>query len=682
MLVSTEWLSEYIDSKLSPNELSDRITMGGVEVEEVISKGGDSILNLAPTPNRGDCLSIIGVAKEVSALTGRSLNLPDIAPPAGKGRMKDWVKIVVGDSKATPRYTSRVVDGVKVGPSPDWLKKRVESAGIRSINNVVDATNYVLMETGQPVHAFDLRFLEGKKLIIDTPKKACKIVALDGVEYDVVKEDILNLDGKRPIGVAGIMGGENSGVLDDTTTLVLESAYFNPTMVRRTSKRTGLASESSRRFEKGVDPEGVISGLHRLTDIILKVAGGTPSDDWVDLYPKPIEKVSIDLTVDRANWVLGTTLDEKTIVDILTSIGSDVEVVAPGKIRVVPSTHRPDLTRPIDLIEEVARLFGYENINETMPIINIASIVQPPHRGLLNQLREILVSAGFFEALTYSFASDDELSNFGAQAAVRLANPLIVDMPNLRSSLVPSLLTVLQTNLNRQIDHVRLFEINRTFEPKGKGLPTEKLFLSGVATGEVMPGHWDGKGRLLDIFDIKGYLWQLFDTFGISGVDVAPAGDLSFLHPAEGMTILYNDTVIGHCGRLHPSLEKGYGFDQPVYLFELYLDPLIGAYLGRSVVCKAISRYPHVVRDVALLVDTGITHKELLQSFNKNVNKIVQSVELFDIYLGKGIPDGKKSMAYRVTFGSEKQTLSDQEVDEAFKALVDKVKDEMGATIR
>lgn len=679
MLVSTDWLKEYVNTGLSPQKLSELITMGGVEVEEIV--GGD-VLHLAPTPNRGDCLSILGVAREVSALTGKKINLPKVEPPKGERKMSDFVDVTVKDKKGCPRYTARVIDGVKVGPSPDWLKKRVESAGVRSINNIIDATNFVLMELGQPVHAFDLKLLKGGKLIIDRPKKDLTLKALDEQEYTFTPDDILNMDARRAIGAAGIMGGENSGVRADTTTLVLESAYFDPTVVRKTSKRTGLISESSKRFEKSVDPEFVINALHRLTRIILEVAGGVASLDWVDLYPKPFKRSEIIITTDRINWLLGTEIDRKTAEHILVSIGCDVEVKKGGTLSVVAPFYRPDLTRPIDLVEEVARLYGYDNIKESMPVTQNTSIIKPPAIETENIVRATLSSLGFHEALTYSFASKLDENRFGASKALRLANPLNAEMLHMRTSMLPGLLASLKGNLSRQISDVKLFELNRVFLAKGSGLPEERLKLVGLLSGQFMPGCWEKSGREVNLFDAKGALSAIFESLGLKLPSVSITKGIDFLHPVDSFTISLDDDVLGYCGRLHPSLEREYDLGQKAYIFEVDFDMLKMAYLGLKTIYRPISRFPMVTRDVALLVDKSITHKELLQSFNKHVSNLVKQIELFDIYEGKGIPDGKKSMAYRVSFGSDDRTLGDLEVDEAFSGLVEFVVEAFGAEVR
>jgi len=681
MQVSYNWLNEYVDVGISPKDLGEKITMGGVEVEEVKEFGKDSILNLAPTPNRGDCLSIVGVAREVSALLSKKAKLPEISPLKGKGKMSDWVKVIVKDENDTPRYTSRVIEGVKIGPSPEWLKTRVESVGIRSINNVVDATNFVLMELGQPVHAFDLRFLKGNSLIIDRPSKDCKLKALDEFEYTFTKEDILNLDAERPIGAAGIMGGENSGVADDTTTLVLESAYFDPRRVRRTSKRTGLASESSKRFEKGVDPEGVIDGLHRLTQIIARVAGGTPSSDWVDLYPKPFKKTEIELETEEVNWLLGTELDSKTIEKVLLSIGCTVK--GSKKMKVQVPLYRPDLTRPVDLIEEVARLYGYSKIGDSMPVSRVYSLIKPTGLEASLCARESLRGLGFYEVRTYSFTSEEKETQFGNLSnAVEISNPLTLDMSFMRTTLLPSILDVLQTNLNRQNADLKIFELNKVFFASGKDLPNEELRLTGAITGARIPGNWDTGKDIVDIYDAKGAIWSIFSRMALLKPEVGPITNINYLHPVDSFGIAVNGKNIGFCGRLHPSIEKKYDFSSKVYVFELDFGPIRDEFMAKEVQYKPISKYPAVLRDVALLVNSQVTHKELLQSFKKYVNNLVQRIDLFDIYKGKGIPEGKKSMAYRISFGSNDKTLSDEEVDQVFDALIDSVKKDIGAEIR
>lgn len=683
MLVPVDWLKEYINTDLSPADLASKITMGGVEVEEVVKCGDNAILNLAPTPNRGDCLSILGVAREVAALTAGSAVPPKLDPIEGSGKMSDWVEIVVNDTEGCPRYTSRVVDGVKIGPSPEWLKQRVESVGLRSINNVVDATNYVLMELGQPVHAFDLRYLKGAKLIIDHPKSECKLIALDGKEYTFGPEDVLNLDSERAIGAAGIMGGENSGVADDTTTLVLESAYFDPKRVRRTSSRTGLVSESSRRFEKGVDPEYVIAGLHRLTELIVKVAGGKPSSDWIDVYPREIKRSVIELSLHEVNWLLGTDLNKKTVSNILKLIGCEIKGEENDLLTVTVPSGRPDLIRPVDLIEEVARIYGYDKIKDSMPIIKISSLVKPAGKDAVNEAKEVLTGLGFFEAMTYGFASGEQERVFGAaKDPIKLANPLTVEMEYMRTSIIPALIDSLIHNLNRQTKDVRLFEINKVFLPSGKDLPCERLNLAGVMTGSAHPGLWDSTGKNCDLFDAKAAVWAVFNKLGLQFPEVRQSNGKTFLHPADSFEMVFNNEIVGYCGRLHPEIEKKHDFTLPVYIFEVDFDSLKYAFLHKKIVYKPISRFPTVTRDVALLVNSSVTHKEMLQSFNKNVNNMVQGVELFDIYSGKGIPEGKKSMAYRLIFGAFDRTLSDDEVDTTFSAIIEKIKKETGAEVR
>lgn len=682
MLVPISWLKEFVDINATPQELAEKITMGGVEVEEIVRFKNDSVLNLAPTPNRGDCLSIMGVGREVAALYRKQFKEISYRPIKGKGKMKDWVKIVVNDKESCPRYTSRIVEGVKVGKSPGWLKDRVESVGFRSINNVVDVTNLVLMELGQPVHAFDLLNLRGSTLIIDRPKETLKLVALDEQEYIFTSNDILNLDAERAIGAAGIMGAENSGVQNDTTTLVLESAYFDPTTVRRTSGRTGLVSESSKRFEKGVDPNFVIEGLHRMTELIVDVAGGIPSDDWIDIYPKKILPAVIDLTLLEVNRLLGTELSEKTVIDILESVGCAVRTEKDGFEITVPS-YRPDLTRSVDLIEEVARLYGYGNIKDSMPLTRVSSLVKPKAKEADNQIRETLTSLGFYEAITYSFTSKEQLDNFGGlKGAVKLANPLTTEMEYMRTTIVPALLTSLQHNINRQISDVKLFELNKVFLPCGKYLPEERLYLAGAMTGNLTSSQWSVKDRQIDFFDVKAALWSIFERLGVGLPDVKRSDKLIFLHPAESVEINFKNEIIGYCGRLHPKLEREYDFTASTYIFEIDFDIVKKSYLERNISYRPISRYPLVIRDVALLVNSSVTHKELLQSFNKYVSKIVKSVDLFDIYSGKGIPEGKKSMAYRISFGSDDHTLEDDEVDEAFKEIIEKVKNKIKAEIR
>lgn len=683
MRVLLSWLKEYVDYEISPEELAKAITMGGVEVEEIISYDGDSILELAPTPNRGDCLSMIGVAKEVAALINKKVKLPKVNELKGKKKLADFVNIKVNDKKGCKRYTSRIVNNVKIGPSPEWLVKRLDAAGIRSINNIVDATNYILLEYGQPVHAFDLELLEGNALIIDRPNKKCKLPLLDDVEYEFTPHDILNFDAKKPIGAAGIMGGGNSGVNKNTKTLVLESAYFDPITVRKTSKRIGLASESSKRFEKGVDPDAVIVALHRLTELIVELAEGEPSIDWIDIYPNKIERKNIDLNLKDIERLLGIKLALKKITKILKSIGCNVNEETSHSLKVLAPSGRPDLLRSIDLVEEVARLYGYANIPDSMPVIKASSLVKPTSFDSVRLLTNLMASIGFNEVKTYSFVSKESLAVFDLNTSVvELANPLTHEMGCMRPSLLPSLLDVLENNLRRQNENIKIFEINSTFFSQKNNLPKQIRKMAGAMIGTVNVGRWDQPSVDFDLFDAKAVVWAIFDRIGLKAPSIRKVQNLKFMHPGESFEIFIGKKNLGYCGRLHPNLEKQRNFPKNVYFFELDLQSILEILDKRDVKYSPVSRFPFMERDIALLVDSLVTHEEIMQTFNKKVNNLVQSIELFDIYVGRGIPEGKKSLAYRLKFGSFKRTLKDDEVDKEFHQIVEFVKKEVNATIR
>ena len=685
MLAPLNWLKDYIDlSGFTANELAERLSMGGIEVDEVSEKNG-GVLDISPTPNRGDCLSLVGVARELAALTGRKVKLPKAPAPRGAGNMGKRIQVHVEDTRLIPRYTARLIEGVKVLPSPAWLRDKIESVGLRSINNIVDATNFVLMELGQPVHAFDIRFLRGGKLIIDRPDSAEKIIALDGNEYTVGTEDILNLDAEGPVGIAGIMGGMNSGVRDDTDTIVLESAYFDPISIRRTSKRLGLVTESSKRFEKGVDPEGVILALHRLTQIILKVAGGRPSADWVDIYPQNILPEDIQLSLDYVNRLLGTSITKRDAVRLLKLIGCKTKNARGKRISVSSPPWRPDLTRPVDLVEEIARLYGYKNIPEHMPYVLCHSVQVPPRLKLEEKIRTVLSTLGFYEAVSWSFLSDSDAQIFSeGEGHVELLNPLNAESRLMRRWIVPGLLKAVSYNINRGVKDISLFEMGKVFVPRESGVAgeaDEHYHLAGAMSGLASPKNWEQGKRPIDIIDVKEAVFSIFGGLRIQPPLVSPSRH-QFLDKDDSFLIVYDGNEIGWCGRLDNEVLKRLDIPSPVYVFEIRLDELFSMYINRKVVFKPFSRFPFVVRDVAMVVDSSVLHGTIMQSFNRHINKLVQCVELFDIYSGEGIPKGKKSMAYRLVFGSSEGTLTDKEVDEAFWGIVSKVLADVGGVLR
>ena len=653
--------------------------------------GKESIFELGVTPNRGDCLSIIGVAREVAAVTNRKLSIPVWKPPRGIGRMADQIRVSVKRRSRCPRYCARIINGVRVGPSPSWMVRRLAASGIRSINNVVDATNYVMLETGQPLHAFDHRFIREGKIIVRMAGGGMSFTTLDGTSHRLSTDDLMICDGRGPVAIAGVMGGENSEVRQSTTCVVLESACFEPTGVRRTSRRLGLASESSRRFERGVDINGVLPALHRLTQIIVEISGGVPTRDWVDIHPRKVRPHRISLSSKEANRILGTELGIGDIAALLRRL--DLKVTRPkgrkrgtGSLAVTVPTFRPDLERPIDLIEELARIYGYEFIAETMPTVRVAPLRHPRFYQQEDAARQALSGAGLTEAVLLGFSGEDSLAPFEEVGGrpIYVTNPLSQDQGVMRTTLIPGLLDVVKLNANRQRLDCRVFALQRVFHrPMGVGSAKESRLVSGAMTGLRYPDAWDRSGEMLDFYDAKGAVESLLDAFELGSQAIYQRGDgYRFLHPGRFAFVLIGNERVGFVGQLHPDVTAKWDLDQEVYIFELEFEKL--AELSVVVAPKfcELSRFPSADRDLALLLSERIPSVEVKKAIQDSGVDLVESVKIFDVYRGKGVPDGRKSLGVKLRFARSDSTLTDDEVNVALAKIVEGLQAKLGASLR
>lgn len=682
MRVPLSWLKEFVSVRLAPESLAHQITMGGVEVESIEQCCGDSVFVLGITPNRADCLSVRGVAREVSAV----LNLPlkkisqKVAP--GVGNIAERVKISVKDPALCPRYCARVIDGVKIAPSPKWLADRIEALGLRSINNVVDATNFVMMECGQPLHAFDLDHVAGNRIIVRTADDGQQFQTLDGADRKLVATDLVIADAKGPVALAGVMGGKNSEVNDGTKTLLLESAYFAPSQVRRTARRLAIQSDSSYRFERGVDPSETLSALHRLTEIIVATAGGKPTKDWFDIYPKKISPVKISLPNMEVERILGVKYKPAEISSFLKRLGFGA-TAAKGGFSVTVPTSRRDIERPIDLIEEIARVGGYDNIPDGMPQLSMAPVCYPKFFTEESAAADSLIADGFSEAVLYAFTSEDKIKNFAqGNKIIRISNPISAEQSAMVPSLIPGLLDGLTVNLGRQRMDSRLFALQRVFAPSADG-PHESRMLSAVMMGRRYPDSWERSSEMCDFYDIKGAMDLLLARFSL-GRRAAFSCDLpaQFMHPAHSTSISIDGKRIGWVGQLHPETLAPWGIDRDVFAFELDFELLSG--LSAQVVhkYKELSRYPFVERDLAILVDVSRTASEIEAAIHESGAKDIERVSVFDLFCGKGIPDGKKSIALTIRFASPERTLTDDEISAAHTKVVAFLEGKIGAKLR
>ncbi|MFH0798627.1 MAG: phenylalanine--tRNA ligase subunit beta [Pseudomonadota bacterium] len=685
MRVPLEWLKDFVDVRVKPERLSHLLTMAGLEVERIERVGTDTIFEIGLTPNRADCLSIMGVAREIAALTGAKLKLPVFKAPRGSGKMASAARIAVKHPRQCPRYTARVIEGVKISSSPGWIVKRLADFGVRSINNVVDATNYVMLETGQPLHAFDLRFLRGGRIVVQKAGKELSFGTLDGVERNLLEDDLLICDGEGPVALAGVMGGDNSEVRQSTTSVLLESAFFEPTSIRRTSRRLGATSESSRRFERGVDPNGTLAALHRLTQVILDTAGGTPTADWVDIYPKKVFPKRVALAETEVERILGMKVGVKKSAEILSRLCFAARS-SRGKISVSVPTFRPDILRPIDLIEEIARVAGYDSIPESMPVARIAPLVRPRFLKEEELSREALVGAGLTEAVIYGFTSAESLEPFAGTTSgeVGITNPLSAEQGVMRTTLLPGLLDALKLNASRQCTDCRLFALARVYSrPMSIGPSEEPRHVAGVMAGRRFPSGWERSREPLDFYDAKGVVETLFDALGVGRLAIFQRGEAgSFLHPGSFAYVICGGKRIGFVGQLHPDVCARWEQEREIFVFELKFEQLAELATAEAPRFSELSRYPFVQRDLAVVVPDRIPAVEVEKViFDAGVD-IVSSVRIFDVYRGNGVAQGHKSLGLSLILARNDRTLTDEETEAAQEKVVDALKQKLGAVLR
>jgi phenylalanyl-tRNA synthetase beta chain len=650
----------------------------------------DVRFELGLTPNRPDCLSVVGVAREVAAMAGSPLRLPAAQVVESGPDIAGQTSVTVEEPGLCPRYAARLIRGVSIGPSPEWLVSRLEAVGMRSINNVVDVTNYVLMELGHPLHAFDFKLLRGGRIVVRRAGKGATFTTLDGQSRSLDERDLVICDGEGPVALAGIMGGENSEIQPDTVDILLESAYFNPTTIRRSSKRLGLHTESSHRFERGADVNMAPVALDRAASLILEVAGGTAAKGRIDVYPQPLVERRIAISSRKTAETLGLDLDILEIRRLLQSIGLAAELAENREETLYVSipAFRPDLEREIDLIEEVARLNGYDRIPVTMPAGRIVCHRPANRQRHPRQMRDAMVAAGFSEVINYSFTTPSAWDRIALPAAdprretVRILNPLTEEQSVMRTMLVPSVLETVSRNLAYRSRDLRLFELRPVFLPQvGEELPQERLRLAAVICGRRVPEGWAQGNEAVDFFDLKGVLEGLFERFRVDRVDWDASRSEPYLHPGKSCTLSLGKATLGTLGEIHPRVLENFDIDCPVYLLDLDLQAFF-AETGLRRSFRAPSRFPDVYRDTALLLDEAVSARQVFELLGRAKAKEVEDVVLFDLYRGKGIPAGKKSLAIRVRYRSAEKTLTDEEISAIHGRIVETLCKNLGAEIR
>ncbi len=685
-----------INDKLLPKEQQEGILVlqpdltAGTPIGQVLGID-DEVLELDLTPNRSDCLSMLGVAYETGALTGRPVKLPDNQLNDAVIQTSDYVQVSISAPDQCHRYTARYVQGVVVGPSPQWMQNRLIAAGVRPINNIVDITNYVMLEYGQPLHAFDADKLAGGRIDVRMAHPGETIVTLDDQERKLEPHMLLITDGEKPIALAGVMGGASTEVTETTVNILLESAKFDGGTVRKTSRQLGLRSESSIRFEKGVDHARVVPALDRAAALMARYAGGLAADGYVEASAITEQPVDVGVTLTKINAYLGTELSSLEVKTIFERLGFDYEASDEGRFKVRVPSRRGDITRDVDLIEEVARLFGYDEI-PTTPIEGSTTpggltTAQAIRRGI----RRKLTDAGLTEAFSYSLTHPARTQLFRTLAEdakpIRLAMPMSEDRSVLRTSLLPNLLEVAAYNRNRRTEDLALFEIGSVFltdEETLTRLPQEKHRLAGLLTGSRHAAQWNVKAEAVDFYDAKGVLEAVFELLGITDRIAYQSQPIDQLHPGRTAAVLLDTErgweSIGYVGQLHPSLQQQEDLAD-TFVFEIELAPLY-EHADFAIVQKSLPRYPAIERDIAVVVDSGVEAAKLTSEIAATAGELLESVRVFDVFTGEKLGKDKKSVAVALVYRHAERTLTDEEVSERHAAVVDRLSQTFGAELR
>jgi len=675
------------ESKLVAKEYSTGIFVFPNDVEvgtDALQQLGldDEVLELSLTPNRSDCLSMLGVAYEVGAILGKEVKYPESSLESASEKASDYISIEIEAKQENPLYTAKVIKDVKVGPSPLWLQTTLMAAGIRPHNNVVDITNYVLLEYGQPLHAFDYDKLGSKKIVVRNAQVGEKMVTLDDAERTLQAHNLVITNGTEPVALAGVMGGANSEVSDETTTVLLESAYFAASSVRKTSKELGLRSEASARYEKGVDPNRVRAASDRASALMVALAGGTVLEGTVEVDTLTVEPAVVSITLEKINTLLGTALTMNEVEAIFAKLKFETTVEG-NEVTVTVPTRRGDITIPEDLVEEVARLYGYDNIPKTLPNASGTVGKLSAYQSKRRVVRRYLEGTGLYQAVTYALTSPAKATAFALEVkdTVKLSMPMSEERSVLRQSIVPQLLEVLKYNVARQNDTVALYETGTVFlHTADNQLPEEREHVAGALTGLWHSQLWQGEKKALDFFVAKGILEGLFEKLGITNQITFAAAQLDGMHPGRTASISLNGEYIGYVGQVHPTVEQQHDIKE-TYVFELSLQALLNAEVA-PLAYESIPRFPSISRDIALVVDSATVAGDVQAIITEAGGKLLKEVSIFDLYEGEHMEPGKKSLAFSLKYFDPAKTLTDEEVTKAHTKVLDAVKEKAGAELR
>ena len=645
----------------------------------------DTIIDTDVTPNRGDMLSIYGNVNDIAAFYGLKPHFKEITiKEEGTEKTTDFLQAEINDTKIAPTYKLRVIKGVKIAESPLWLQIRLWNSGIRPVNNVVDVTNYVLLKYGQPLHSYDYDQLSGKNFGVRHANEGEKFITLDGDEQTLKANDIVVTVDDQPVALAGTMGGEGTAVSDDTTTVALEAAIFDPVMVRKQARRLDLHSESSMRFERGINPSTVETALNEAAEMIKELAGGTITAGIVTGSEAPAVDTPIKLSLAKINHVLGTSLTMEQVTDIFDRLAFAYTVDDDDQLTVIAPARRWDISLAADLYEEIARIYGYDNLPSTLPTMTRNRGGLTPRQRFIRASRHDLEGMGLTQAISYSLTTVEKAKQFQIKP---LAEPMKLDFPMssdhvaTRMNIVSGLLNDIAYNVARNVDNVALYEEGRIFLPMGDERPVEQEHLAAAVTGQMVANSWNKKDQPADFFQLKGIVERYLKNMGIAGkITYVPTSDRQEMHPGRTADIMVDDQLVGFIGQVHPQTAKEYKIPE-TYVFELNLELLLAAPKIENEYTP-ISKYPSITRDIALLVDDDVENATIVEAIKQKGGAYLKDIHLFDVYAGSHLPAGKKSLAYTLTYQDDKGTLTEDQVNTAFDKVTAYLQDKVDAEIR
>lgn len=662
----------------------------GIPAKDVLGLN-DVVLEFELTANRADCFSVFGLVREIAAITGNKPHFPEIKVNEDDNtKLNDIFSVEIADPDLCSRFSTRMLKNVKIGPSPEWMQQRLEGAGIRSINNVVDVTNFVMIELGHPMHAYDYDKITGKKLIARRAIEGEELHTLDDTSRKAKGEMLVIADSEKAAGLAGIMGGFETEITDTTTTtVVLESADFYGPCIRRTARACGLSSEASGRFERGVDSETTIKALDRAAQLLQEMGACTVCEGIVDVYPNPKQANYVTFTPEQINNHLGTNIAKDVMLNIITSVGFDVTKDENDEITVKVPSWRNDVTCMADISEEIARLHGFDKIKSTLPNGVSMQGTQSAKQTFIDKVKASLSSQGLYETISFALTNEETFNKLNIpqdsplRKAVPIMNPLSDEYPLVRTTLLSSIFDNLARNLARKNDDVALFEVGSVFFPKAlpvTELPDEVVKIAGAITGRRNAQGWNQTNDMVDFYDAKGIIEELLANLRVTRYTVE-AGTHYAMHPGKTALFKKGRDVIATVGEVHPAVLSAYGITKPVYIFELDATTVM-KYMAKDLKYKALPKYPATSRDLAMLVDVDVNAADIEKAMTKVAGQNLTQITLFDVYTGKQVEEGKKSLAFSLTFQSNDKTLTDAEIDPAIEKIVAKLQKDFNANLR